>query len=299
MEIGVRAGDLPDAWLSARPAPVVHIAAMPIDAAEAVVDAVRRKSPGALITLERTRTSWRDTDRGPRPGVAGRCFPSQPPELADLVGYDDPLRALGELAAELPTPIIVVKMGAEGVLVWDRQRGLFSAVPAANGKVVDVTGAGDGFLRVASPQASLGDTPVQPRSARVISAAYAVASFGVVGPGDRSVPAQAGARLKAEPPPRILPAPPHDQVSAVPGADRGIASATDIMREEIAMIPELIENQLATLAGPVRELATVLHRAGVTNLFLTGCGDSMFAGVASTLAFRRHSGIHVEAVEAL
>jgi glucosamine--fructose-6-phosphate aminotransferase (isomerizing) len=71
------------------------------------------------------------------------------------------------------------------------------------------------------------------------------------------------------------------------------------MREEIAMIPGLIETQLHALAGPLSDLASALDRAEVRNLYLSGCGDSAFAGAAAVLAFRKHSGIHAEAVEAL
>jgi glucosamine--fructose-6-phosphate aminotransferase (isomerizing) len=71
------------------------------------------------------------------------------------------------------------------------------------------------------------------------------------------------------------------------------------MRDEIAMIPELIETQLQTLAGPLSDLARTLERAAVRNLYLCGCGDSAFAGAASALAFRKRSGIQAEGVEAL
>jgi fructoselysine-6-P-deglycase FrlB-like protein/sugar/nucleoside kinase (ribokinase family) len=298
LEIAVQAVDLPDAWLSARPAPVVHVAAMPIDAAEAVVGAVRRKSPDALITLD-THEDFVAGYRSRLRALASRvdAFLPSRSELADLVGYDDPMRAVRELSL-LPTPIVVVKLGADGVLVWDRHRGVLVAVPAAEGKVVDVTGAGDGFCGGFAAGLSLGDLPVRAAQRGVISAAYAVASFGSMGLSGIH-PEEADARLAAEPPSRTLPAPTQEQVRDVPGADRGIASATDIMRDEIAMIPQLIEGQLASLAGPVRELAAALRNAEVANLFLTGCGDSMFAAAASALAFRRHSGIQVEAIEAL
>lgn len=294
-EVAVQAGDLPETWLSGGLAPVVHVAAMPIDAAEAVVDAVRRKSPEALITLD-THEDYVASYRERLRALAARveAFLPSRSELADLVGYDDPLRALGELAAELPAPIIVVKMGAEGVLVWDRRRGVLDELPAAKGEVVDVTGAGDGFCGGFAAGLSLGDTPVRAAQRGVVSAAFAVASFGSLGLAS-IVPAEADARLKAEPPPRRLSLPSRESPHEVPGADRGIKSPTDIMREEIAMIPGLLATQLEALAGPLRDVV----RADVTNLYLVGCGDSAFAGAAAALAFRKHSGIHAEAVEAM
>jgi fructoselysine-6-P-deglycase FrlB-like protein len=271
---------------------------MPIDAAEAVVDAVRRKAPEALISLD-THEDYVASYRERLRALAARveAFLPSRPELADLVGYDDPLRALAELS-ELPTPIIVIKMGAAGVLVWNRRRGVLDEVSAAQGDVVDVTGAGDGFCGGFAAGLSLGDTPVRAAQRGVISAAYAVASFGSLGLAS-IVPAEASARLKAEPPPRRLSALAREPAHEVPGADRGIKSVTDIMRDEIAMIPGLIETQLQALAGPLGDLARSLDRAKVRNLYLAGCGDSAFAGAAAALAFRKHSGLHAEGVEAL
>src|SRR5207244_9950709 len=51
-EVAVQAGDLPVEWLAIEPPPVVHITAMPLEAAEAIVDAVRHISPRAMITLD-------------------------------------------------------------------------------------------------------------------------------------------------------------------------------------------------------------------------------------------------------
>jgi ribokinase len=298
VEVAVQAGDLPAAWLSDRSAPVVHVAAMPIDAAEAVVDAVLRKAPEALISLD-THEDYVASYRERLRALAARveAFLPSRSELADLVGYDDPIRALGDLG-RLPTPIIVIKMGADGVLVWNRRRGELDAVPAAEGDVVDVTGAGDGFCGGFAAGLSLRDTPVRAAQRGVVSAAYAVASFGSLGLAS-IVPAEAEARLKREPPARRLALPAQGPAPDVPGADRGIKSPTEIMRDEIAMIPELMKAQLRTLAGPLSDLARELNRAKVENLYLTGCGDSAFAGAASALAFRKHSGIRAEAVQAL
>ena len=56
------------------------------------------------------------------------------------------LRALADVS-NLPTPVIVVKIGDEGVLVWDKASGTLHEVRVASGKVVDETGAGDAFCR--------------------------------------------------------------------------------------------------------------------------------------------------------
>src|SRR5205807_4713533 len=49
----------------------------------------------------------------------------------------------------------------------------------------------------------------------------------------------------------------------------------------------------------VETLARQLAQSGVNNIYMTGCGDSFFAGAAATLAFARHAGIAAEAIHAL
>src|SRR2546421_4015849 len=155
-EVAVRPEDLPASWLSAQPAPVVHVAAMPIDAAERIVDSVARQAPDATILLD----THEDYVRGYRSQLLRLAakvdvfLPSRE-ELADLVGYDDPPRALRELCTEKGVPMVVVKMGKDGVLVWDTNRLAAVPVEAAPASTVDVTGAGDafcgGFLGGAGP----------------------------------------------------------------------------------------------------------------------------------------------------
>src|SRR5437588_10795521 len=51
-EVAVHPEDIPQSWLRAQPAPVVHVAAMPIDAAERIVESARRQAPGATFPLD-------------------------------------------------------------------------------------------------------------------------------------------------------------------------------------------------------------------------------------------------------
>src|SRR5258706_12583397 len=80
----------------------------------------------------------------------------------------------------------------------------------------------------------------------------------------------------------------------VPGADRGISSAVDMMRDEIAMIPKLLAEQYVVLAGSLRALASKLTAGGIEHLYLVGCGDSALAGAAAALSFQKHAGISAE-----
>jgi glucosamine--fructose-6-phosphate aminotransferase (isomerizing) len=77
------------------------------------------------------------------------------------------------------------------------------------------------------------------------------------------------------------------------------AYGIEIMRREIAMIPDVIASQLADASGYVGDLADWLAGRGIEHLYLTGCGDSAFAAIAASLAFRRHSRLDVHAVHAL
>jgi sugar/nucleoside kinase (ribokinase family)/fructoselysine-6-P-deglycase FrlB-like protein len=297
-EVAVQPEDLPVAWLAVEPPPVVHITAMPLDAAEAIVDTVRRISPHSIITLD-THEDYVVDYRQRLRDLAARvdAFLPSRAELADLVGYDDPPRALATLTS-LPTPVIVVKMGAEGVLVWDKARETLHAVGIAQGPVVDVTGAGDAFCGGFAAGLSPGYSPLESAQRGTISASYAVAGFGSLQLAQVD-PAKAQARLLSDPPTVQLLDGHRASEIEVPGADRGISSAVDGMREEIAMIPRLMAEQHETLAETLHALATKLTSGGIEHLYLVGCGDSAFAGAASVLAFQKHTAIHAEGVHAL
>jgi fructoselysine-6-P-deglycase FrlB-like protein/sugar/nucleoside kinase (ribokinase family) len=298
-EVAVQPGDVPVQWLEVEPAPVVHVTAMPLDAAEAIVDKVRAISPRAIITLD-THEDYVADYRQRLRALAAKIFAFLPSrsEVADLVGYDDPLRALANLST-LPTPVIVIKMGEHGALLWDKARETLYEVGVASGPVVDVTGAGDAFCGGFAAGLSLGYTPVDSAQLGAISASYAVAGFGSMQLAHCD-PAQAHACMRSDPPiVRPISSPAARAQVAVAGAGRGISSTVDIMREEIAMIPRLMEEQLEMLTEPLRALARELSATGIKHIYLTGCGDSAFAGAATALAFQRHAYVDAEGIHAL
>jgi fructoselysine-6-P-deglycase FrlB-like protein/sugar/nucleoside kinase (ribokinase family) len=298
-EVAVQDQDIPVAWLEVEPPPVVHVTAMPLDAAEAIIDKIRRVSPHALITLD-THEDYVIDYRNRLRALAGRvdAFLPSRSELTDLVGYDDPRSALADLSS-LPTPVIVIKMGAEGVLVWNKAKGTVHEVGTASGQVVDETGAGDAFCGGFAAGLSLGYGPIEAAQRGTISASYAVAGFSSMYLAQVD-PAEAQARILSDPPivRDLSLATPLAQVEVL-GADQGISSAADVMREEIAMIPKLLMEQHETLGRPLSILARGLHDAGIEHLYLVGCGDSAFAGTATTLAFQKHAGVRAEGIHAL
>lgn len=298
-EVAVQPGDLPPAWLQVNPSPVVHITAMPIAAAEAIVETIRQLAPRALITLDTHEDYVRDYRQRLR-ALAARVdvfLPSRS-ELTDLVGYDDPPRALADLAS-LPTPLIVIKMGANGALLWDKAGQTLHEIGVAPGPVVDVTGAGDAFCGGFAAALSLDCSALEAARRAALSAACAVAGFTSLRLAEVD-PTDVQNRLSHDlPSVRAISIPFASEQIAVPGADRGISSAIDMMRQEIAMIPGLLTDQLETLHKPLAALAQQLESEGIEHLYFTGCGDSAFAGMAAALAFQQYAGIHAESVHAL
>jgi sugar/nucleoside kinase (ribokinase family)/fructoselysine-6-P-deglycase FrlB-like protein len=346
-EVAPQPGDIPAAWLGRTPAPVVHVAAMPLAAATAIVRSVRDRARGAAITLD-THEGWR---RGTGVLDAARLvdvfLPSRE-ELAELVGHDDPPRAAGELTAA-GVKCVVVKMGGDGALVARPGMPLAHA-PASQVAVVDPTGAGDSFCGGFAAGLALGEDVVGAARRGCATAAAAIGAAGSlrlldlgpvardllaggetaatsrVAPGGeatetgsadpggeaketgRAGPGVTGGSRPAGPRPAVgVPGNP-----AAPGAaaDRPGQTGTgppgqddaygiEVMHREIATIPDVIAGCLADPGGHVQELAGWLAGRGIEHLYLTGCGDSAFAGLAASLAFRRHSRLRVHPVHAL
>lgn len=271
-EVAPQPSDVPSAWLERTPAPVVHVAAMPLPAATALVRSVRERAPRAVITLD-THEDW---PRGGEVLEVGRLvdvfIPSRE-ELSTLVGYEDPARGAAELVSGGVT-CVVVKVGGDGALVA-RAGEAPVRVPAAPVTVVDPTGAGDSFCGGFAAGLALGEDPVAAARRGCATAAAAIGAAGSLRLLDRGPIARdllAGTR-----------------------DDYGI----ETMDREIATIPDVIAAQFADPGGHVRELAGWLAGRGIEHLYLTGCGDSAFAGLAATLAFRRHSRLRVHPVHAL
>ena len=71
------------------------------------------------------------------------------------------------------------------------------------------------------------------------------------------------------------------------------------MRREIMTIPDVVSDVLDDAEGRITALAKRLAARGIRHLWLTGCGDSAFAGQAAELAFLRHSSIAAHPIHAL
>jgi len=261
-EVAIRASDFPAAWSESR---VVHVASMSIDAAEAVVGELRRRGSRARVILD-THEDYtaRVRDRLLELAAAVDVFAPSRDELADLLDYDDPERAVRELRTTI-RGAIVVKLGADGCLVADGET--IEHIRPVDTTVVDVTGAGDAFCGglAAGLAAGLPMTGAVQRGAE--SAAKAISVFGSI-----------------------------SLAALVRDGDR---RSIEVMRQDIETIPNVIASQIESAQEQIERVAQTLTREGIEHLIVTGCGDSMFAGEASMLTFARHTRVDARALHAL
>ncbi|HEX8005332.1 MAG TPA: carbohydrate kinase family protein, partial [Trebonia sp.] len=140
-EVAPRPADIPGPWLDGAP-PVVHVAAMPLASASAIIRSVRSRAAAAVITLD-THDDWRSGEDVLEAARLADVFVPSRAELAELAGYDDPPRAAAGLL-DAGVRCVVVKLGTDGALVA-RPGSAPTQVPAAHVEVADPTGAGDSF----------------------------------------------------------------------------------------------------------------------------------------------------------
>ena len=270
-EVALHADDVPPAWLDAH----FVVAAMRLDAAEALVERVR--GPVVLDTHE----DW-VSDSARVLALASRVtvFCPSRDELAELAGYDDPARSAPAIAAATGTPL-VAKLGAGGCLVALPDGDLWT-MPSVATEVVDPTGAGDAFCGGLAAGLARGLDVVEAARGASASAAFAVAGSGSLRFHELGEP---------PPLPEVTPVP----ASAASADGRSIG----VMAGEIESIPRVISDQLERLDEPLTALVNELEERAIEHVYLTGCGDSAFAGQATALCFSRYAGVDARAVHAL
>ncbi len=293
-EVAARPEDLDGSLL--RSAAVVHVAAMPLPNAEAVVARVRAEAPDATLLLD-THEDWTASQRARVERLAGMVdvFVPSVEEVVELTGADDAVDGLGLLAGA-GLGRVVLKSGGAGAYVLDG--GKVWHVPAGLAAVVDTTGAGDAFCGGLAAGLARGFGLIDATSLGAATAARAIEASGslrllTAGVGVTELDG-AASQLSRRVQPVALP-------GAAAGAQPAVAAPydLDVMRREIAMIPDVVAAAVDDPGRHVRGLAEQLADRGVQHLWLTGCGDSAFAGMAAELAFRRHAGVVPHAVHAL
>jgi sugar/nucleoside kinase (ribokinase family)/fructoselysine-6-P-deglycase FrlB-like protein len=287
-----------------RGAAVVHVAAMPLLNAERVVAAARALAPGARITLD-THEDWVAPVRDRLLALASAVdlFVPSLEELQELTSTrtaEDGLRAL----AEAGLTAAVVKAGADGAYLL--QDGAICHLPALVTDPVDTTGAGDAFCGGLAAGLATGSDLLTATALGAAAAGVAIRSSGSLRLLDPSVnPAvlrQDGADLAARAVWVTRAARPVvATVRSLTGESQPSSDAyqIDVMRREIAMIPDVVADAVADADGHLAALAKSLVAQDISHLWLTGCGDSAFAGQAAALAFLRHTGITPHAAHAL
>ncbi|HUZ52962.1 MAG TPA: PfkB family carbohydrate kinase [Streptosporangiaceae bacterium] len=274
-------------------AAVVHVAAMPLGHAERIVARVREQAPGALITLD-THESWDSAvaDRVLALASSVDWFVPSMEELSELTGAESPVPALSLLAAA-GVGRAVAKAAAAGAYVLDSGR--ITRVPALRAEVADSTGAGDAFCGGLAAGLARGLGIVESVGLGAAVAGTAITASGSLrlfeAGRDRPGIAAAGHQLAAA-------------STEVPSAAAEVTEPSgrydiDVMRREILTIPDVVSDVLDDPDGHITALAKRLVARGVQHLWLTGCGDSAFAGLAAELAFQRHSGLTAHPVHAL
>jgi sugar/nucleoside kinase (ribokinase family)/fructoselysine-6-P-deglycase FrlB-like protein len=278
---------------------VVHVAAMSLANAEAVVSHVRRLAPEAVITLD-THEGWADEPAARVLALAAvvDLFEPSLEELQALTGDRTPVGGLQALA-RAGVRNAVVKAGADGAYAMVDE-GIVH-VPALETTVVDTTGAGDSFCGGVAAGLGRGLGTVEAVGLGVATAGTAITASGSLRLLDqdtdvllelgRDRTARAGS-VPASPPAEVD----RSTGDATPG---GASYDIDVMRREIDMIPDVVSDVLDDRDGHIGRLARTLVDHEVEHLWLTGCGDSAFAGQAAALAFQRHTGITPHPVHAL
>lgn len=115
-------------------------------------------------------------------GVLALCDAFLPSEAEAqlLFGPHASRQEMARWLAEAGAPLVVLKLGAEGCLVYQRESDRFAAIPAVPAAVVDVTGAGDAFCGAfAVGLAETGD-PVLAACWGGVAASFVVEGFGAL-----------------------------------------------------------------------------------------------------------------------
>lgn len=288
LEVAPDPGDIPAAWLPTQPGHpvVVHVAAMPFEAATRFVKHLRSGGRQATVTLD-THEAW-DVGREEVVALARGVdvFVPSREELAVLLGYDDVERACADLLAD-GVPAVVVKCGPGGAIV--AQTGARTTwLAAAAVDVEDATGAGDAFCGGLAAGLSTGSDLLTAAKRGSATAGAALGTSGSLSLLRRGAVAEhLFACYEDGSTPTLRPA------DAAAGRNDSA-----VMEREISTIPGVIRDRLR-LAGTARTVVERIREAGVRRLVLVGCGDSAFACQAAALALNRHSELRVEWEHAL
>lgn len=270
---------------------VVHVAAMPLPAAQLLVHSIRRQNPDALITLD-THEDWVDgyQDRLLQLAREVDVFVPSLEELLVLTGAADAVSGCTALDAN-GVRRAVVKANSDGAFILDSGR--ITHVHAQQVTAHDSTGAGDAFCGGLAAALAQRQTLLNAVKRGCVTAATAIGSSGSLRLLDQPLLAHDLQRLAQSLAANECRGP--TELATMPTD----AYRIDVMRREIHMIPDVVTETVRDRGGHIEALAKSLSDTGIRHLWLTGCGDSAFAGQAATLAFQQGSGLTPHAVHAV
>ncbi len=170
-----RTEDIPAAF---RAADAVLVLAMTLSAQENLVTHFKGGA-GPLVLLDPQEDYIAGNEPALRRLIArADVFLPSAEEVRRLLGHGD-WAAAARTFAELGPAIVVIKLGEEGCLVYERARDRLTSVPAIPTGVLDTTGAGDCFCGAfaAALLQNPGD-PVAAARAGTVAASFAVEGYG-------------------------------------------------------------------------------------------------------------------------
>lgn len=114
-----------------------------------------------------------------------------------LFGPTASRQEMARCLAEAGVPVVVLKLGAEGSLVYQRKDDSFAAIPAAPAGVLDVTGAGDAFCGAFAVGLAETSDPVTAARWGAVAASFVIEGFGALHALEKATPNERNARLRA------------------------------------------------------------------------------------------------------
>jgi ribokinase len=158
-----------------------HVATSLPETQRALAAEMRRIAPRALISLDIWTEAFFDYGayRDPTFYANIDCFLPSAKEVEDLWGLDD-LPGMMRMLASFGPRVIVVKLGAEGSLLYDREHDTFWEIPAPPVAVVDTVGAGDAYCGGFLAGLLLTGDPLEAAVQGTVSASLAIEQYGAL-----------------------------------------------------------------------------------------------------------------------
>jgi len=174
-EMTLRPDEIPPQHLDGQ---AYHLAPMPTDQQAALIEYLRR--PGRLISLD-PHESWIKGYQATLERMLAQVdffLPSQV-EARQIYGADDPEHTAAALARWGPQ-VVVIKLGREGSLVYERASGRLTHVPIYPAVTQDPTGAGDSYCGGFLAGYLLTQDAVRAAQYGTVSASYVVEAIGAL-----------------------------------------------------------------------------------------------------------------------